>query len=103
MDLDKLFPRDYLRAADLNGKEFWLTVQDTKLVELGFPKRPTLVVSFAGAQKRMPLNRTNRERVAEIAKSRNTDDWRGVRIRLRAELVKFQGKDVLALRVVPLA
>jgi hypothetical protein len=48
-------------------------------------------------------NRVNAERFAEIAGSKDTDRWAGVKVKLRVEQVKFQGKQVPAIRVVPLA
>src|SRR5439155_23288675 len=96
-------PSPYLKARDLHGRTIVAVVDSTELREIGFPKRPKLIVPFVGKRKTLPLNKTNAEAFAAIARSRNTDDWRGLRVRLKPTAVKYQGRDVDTVRVLPVS
>lgn len=96
-NIDTAFPSKYLRAADLGTAEPNLTIRDVTSETVGDDQR--LVVYFEGKTKGLVLNKTNANAIADIANSRNTDDWSGVRIKLVKARVDYQGKRVDAVRV----
>jgi hypothetical protein len=102
MNIDDVFgPSPYLKASDLSGRTVVAVVNFIDLAEIGFPKRQKLIAHFVGKSKTLPLNKTNAEMFAALAHSRNTDDWRGLRVRLQP--VKFQNRDVDTVRVIAAA
>jgi len=97
--IDQLFPSKYLRTGDLEGREVTVTIDRVVLEPAGKLQQPKPVVYFAGKKKGLILNRTNAQRIGEIAGSTNTDDWRGTAIRLYVTHVAFQGKPTPAIRI----
>ncbi len=96
-NIDSAFPSKYLRAADLGNAEPNLTIRSVESETVGDDQR--LVVYFEGKTKGLVLNKTNANAIADIANSRNTDDWGGFRIKLVKARVDYQGKRVDAVRV----
>jgi hypothetical protein len=92
-----IFPSNYVKAADIEGREVTVVISDAKMEKLGDDNK--LVVYFQGATKGMVCNMTNFDRIAYIAGSDDTDDWQGREIILYTELVAFQGKTAPAVRV----
>ena len=74
MNINDAFPSDYLKAADLKGRDVNLTVSGVAIEKLGDDTRP--VVSFTGTKKKMTLNKTNANRIAAMH-GLDTDDWLG--------------------------
>lgn len=96
MQVDKIFPSNYLKAADLEGKPRRVTMKDIEIHKLGEDERPILF--FKGATKGLVLNKTNTMMIASKFGD-ETDDWHGNDIELHQEMVNFQGKMVEAIRV----
>ena len=96
MRVSEAFPSNYLKAADLQGRQVKVTIErvDSEIVGTD----PKLVVYFAGKEKGFVLNKTNANNIA-AAFGDNTDDWRGAEIILIEAMVDFQGRTVPALRV----
>src|SRR3990167_176981 len=92
-----VFPSKYLRAADLNGKEPIVTIDHIAVETLGDDSKP--VVYFVGKSKGLVLNKTNWNAIEEIAGQDDSDQWKGVRVKLFMAKVEFQGKRVPAIRV----
>lgn len=99
MNIDDVFPSNYLKASDLGHSQPVVTIDRIEVEPVGRSKEMKPVVYFAGKQKGMVCNKTNAKKIAEIAVSKDTDDWHGVQIRLFATEVDFQGDTVEAIRV----
>ena len=81
MDIHKLFPSQWLSAADLSGKKFELTIESVSMVNVHNPQtnqdEQKPAVKFQKAQKRLILNKTNAFAIAEITGKFDTDGWSG--------------------------
>ena len=60
-----------------------------------------IVLSFAQSDKKLGLNYTNANTIAELLKSDDTDDWMGKTIELNATMVKVGAEQKLGIRVMP--
>jgi hypothetical protein len=102
MTRDDVFPSKYLRAADLNGKPYVLTISDAPYEKLkGLDGKDThkTVLSFRGAEKTLPLNATNWDSVAEVTGCPDTDNWPGKQIELYPTRTTMGGKQVDCIRI----
>ena len=100
MNISEAYPTKYLKASDLDGRNVTVTIKSAELEEIGFDKERKLVLSFAGTDKSMVLNKTNANTIARMF-GEETDDWAGKRITLCARDVEYQGTMMSALRVLP--
>jgi hypothetical protein len=103
MKLSDVFTSNYLKAADLKGKE--PTAQIAKIVyeEVGQERERRLVMYFEKVKKGMILNKTNAMNVGDHYGD-DTDTWAGKPVTLYAAWVDFQGRSTQALRLrVPTA
>jgi hypothetical protein len=101
-NISDFFPSNYLRAADLGGKEVDVTIdrvtseefeQDGKKI-----KKPVVHFRNAGI-KPMVLNKTNALLIAAACGSDDYTTWSSKQVRLYADLVNFRGKVSEAIRV----
>lgn len=97
MNINTAFPSNYLKADDLGKSRPVVTISDVRVEKVGEDEKP--IVYFEGKEKGLVLNKTNAATIAELADSSETDDWSGVRVRLYATKVDFQGRRVLAIRI----
>ena len=101
MKVSQVFPSKFIKAADLNGRSFTLTIARVALEEMGFgaDKERKPVAYFAEAQKGMVLNRTNAVAIAGLYGD-ETDQWAGKRITIFPAQVRAFGAthDVLRVR-----
>ena len=96
------FPSNYLRAADLGGKEVDVTIDRvmSEDFEQDGQKRSKPVVHFRNAGiKPLVLNKTNAMLIATACGSEDYSTWAGKQVRLYADLVNFRGKVSEAIRV----
>ncbi len=93
---DDIFPSKYIKSADLKGRAHLVTISHCTLEKLGNDQK--LVTYFQGKEKGLVTNKTNFGRIAYLYGD-ETDDWTDKKIILAAELVDFQGKATLAIRV----
>lgn len=101
MDVNAMYPSEYLKASDLQGKDHTVTIQGIKMEKIGRDDEPAKpVLYFRGAKKGLVLNRTNANTVAEIYGT-ETNFWMGKPITLGVSWVDFQGRQVEAIRVRP--
>lgn len=98
MKLSECFPSNFLKSDDLQGKDVKLTIKSAAQEKVGNDVR--LVLSFAGTQKTMVVNKTNANRIAYLYGD-ETDDWTGKQIVITSEFVEYQGRTVKGLRVKP--
>lgn len=96
MDIGQVFGGDSLKAADLNGSEPTVVIQNVEMKK--FDNGNKLVISFRGKKKSLVCNKTNANRIA-YAYGTNTENWIGQEITLFTDLVDFQGNTVEAIRV----
>lgn len=96
MKISQAFPSDYVKAADLNGKNVNVIIAGVEFVELGGDRK--LVLKFQNAQKGMIMNKTNAKNIS-VLYGDDTDDWIGREVVLFSAWVDFQGKTVEAIRV----
>jgi len=97
MKISNAFPSEYLRAADLNGRNVMVVIDRTEMAELGGGDHKP-VLYFKGKDKGLVLNKTNANNIATVYGD-DTDDWEGKDIVLFTAMVDFQGKTVEAIRV----
>jgi hypothetical protein len=95
-DINEVFGGETLKAADLQGRDFTLTIQTVQAKE--FDKGAKLVIRFVGAKKALIANRTNSKRIAMLY-GNNTDFWAGRQVTLYPEMVDFKGEATWAIRV----
>jgi hypothetical protein len=100
MDINTLYPSRYLSADDLQGQPRRVTIQalTQEMVGMGSDARMKPVLSFAGKQKMLVVNKTNALAIAS-QHGNDTTAWVGRDIILKPVMVGFQGKQVLAVRV----
>lgn len=98
MQLDQVFPSNYIKASDLKGRAVPVVIAEATIEKLGEDRK--LVLKFQGKEKGLVTNKTNANRIAYLY-GNDTDGWIGREIILYAELVDFQGKTVEAIRIRP--
>ena len=101
MKLTEMFPSNLLKAQDVTdaGGEMPLKIFTVEIKEFdgdnGKEKKPIVVFTN---EKRMVLNKTNANRLAEMF-GEDTDGWLNKDIVLHVENTDFQGKSVPSVRV----
>ncbi len=98
MKISNAFPSEYLRAADLQGRNVKVTMDRVEMAELGNDHKPILF--FKGKDKGLVLNKTNANNIA-VVYGDDTDEWEGKELILFEAMVDFQGKTMAAIRVRP--
>lgn len=89
--------KNSLKAADLGNSRAKVVIEDAKLVK--FDNGDKIVLSFAGKEKCLILNKTNAKTIEEMLGSDETDRWMGKSIVLYVAKVDYQGQRVPAIRV----
>lgn len=104
MNIDQAFPSDFLKAADLMGKNVTVTIEKVEMETIGqgAQQETKPVISFVGKEKRLVCNKTNANTIKKLYGA-DTDMWEGKSIILTSREVEFQGESVLAIRVSLLA
>lgn len=96
MRISSAFPSEYLKAADLQGRNAKVIIDRVEMRDVGDDHKPILF--FAGKEKGLVLNKTNANNIA-LAYGDDTDDWQGKEVILYEAMVDFQGRSVQAIRV----
>ncbi len=94
--VNEAFPSNYLKAADLKGRNVQVTMSHAEFETLGNDRK--LVLFFEGKEKGLVLNKTNANNIA-AGYGDETTDWKGQPVILFEAMVDFQGKTVPAIRV----
>ena len=97
MDINTLFPSDYLKAADIVQPRV-MTIRAIKLEEIGQDRTHKPVLFFNEETRGLVMNKTNGAMIAHTY-SNETDSWLGKQVELHVEPVQFQGRVVDAIRV----
>ena len=87
---------EYLKAADLQGREAAVVISQVKFEKMDGKDRAVLF--FLGKTKGLMLNKTNINNIVALY-GEETNDWNGKEIVLFPSWVDFQGKSVEAVRV----
>ena len=99
MKVSQVFTSRFLRAEDLPlGREVRVVIESVALEQLGEGERPKLVLTFRGKAKRLPLNKTNAQALAD-GLGDETDNWSGRQIIVYAAKTLFAGRQVNGVRV----
>lgn len=96
MKVSEAFPSKYLSAADLNGQNVRVVMQNVEIEKVGDDQKPVLY--FRGKNKGLALNKTNSKTIAEVYGD-EMDEWNGSELILFPVMTDFQGKQVEAIRV----
>jgi arabinogalactan endo-1,4-beta-galactosidase len=97
MKISAAFPSKYLKACDLQDRNFSVIMSTVELEDVGDSDRKP-VLYFQGKSKGLVLNKTNSRAIA-AAYGDDTDDWRGKSLVLFPAMVDFRGDTVEAIRV----
>ena len=99
MNINSLFPSNFLKADDLEGKARQVVITVVTPEELGSGESKP-VARFEGLDQGLVLNKTN-SMVLASALGTETDLWVGKMIELYPDKVNFQGqvKDCIRVRV----
>jgi len=100
MNVNDLFPSRFLKAHDLGGKVFTLTIRDVTLENVGHgaEQERKLTLAFEKATKMMLLNRTNAMIIASLY-GPETDAWKGKAVTVYSARIKAFGAWHDALRI----
>lgn len=100
MNVHDLFPSRFLKAHDLGGKSYTLTIREVTLEQVGHgaeaEHKPAL--AFEKASKLMLLNRTNAMIIASLY-GPETSEWVGKAVTVHSARIKAFGAWHDALRV----
>ena len=96
MRVSEAFPSNYLRAADLQGRDVTVIIEKITSEDIGDDHKPVLY--FAGKDKGLVLNKTNANNIA-LQYGDDMDDWIGKLVTMFPTQVDFQGKSVEAIRI----
>jgi hypothetical protein len=95
MKMSEEFPSKYLKAADLQGREVRVTMQNVEREKIGDDTKPVLY--FKGKDKGVVLNKTNAGTISD-AYGDDSEDWFDQPLILFSVMVDFQGKVGPAIR-----
>jgi hypothetical protein len=100
MNVNDLFPSRFLKAHDLAGKPYTLTIRAVSLEDVGHggEAESKLAIAFEKATKMMLLNRTNAMIIASLY-GPETDQWLGKSVTIYSARVKAFGAWHDALRI----
>jgi hypothetical protein len=97
MNVNDIFPSNYLKAADLQGRKVKVVIDGCEMKKFGDDNK--LVIKFRGKDKAMVANKTNTMVIA-AAYGSDTDEWNGREICLYSTKVNnAQGQLVDSIRV----
>lgn len=96
MRMSAAFPSEFLKAADLNGRQVPVVADRVEMQKVGDDNKPVLY--FAGKEKGLVLNKTNANMIATVYGD-EMDDWQGAELVLYETKVQFQNQMVDAIRV----
>ena len=103
MDIRNIFQgNNYLRAADLQGKQFRLKISACdirNMAPMGKDKDLKPVLSFQESDRAFACIKSNSLKIAESLSS-ETDNWVGAVVTLAPSITSFNGAEVPCIRVV---
>ncbi len=101
MKMSLMFPSDFVKADDLNGKDVTKTIKAVTMDELtmaGGRKETRPVVRFSDAEKKLVLNKTNAITISKMY-GKETDDWVGKQVTMYPTETQFGSETVDCIRI----
>lgn len=102
-NINDAFPKNYLKASDLQGRQAVVTINRVEFEPVGREREMKAVLYFVGKQKGMVLNKTNAKKITDIVRSALTEEWAGHAIVLYPTETEFGGETVECIRIKPVA
>jgi hypothetical protein len=99
MNREDLFPSKYFKADDLPRAGLPVKIEDVTREPIGPDQKDKSVISFVNQTKRLVMNVTNYDLIADILDEGNTDNWPGRVIVLYPDKTPFSGKMTPCVRV----
>ena len=99
MNVNDIFPTKYLKAPDLKGREPIVTIDRVEFEPVGRAREMKPIVYFVGKEKGIVLNKTNANKIIEIAGSALTEEWPGTKIMLYTAEADFGGDTYDVIRI----
>ncbi len=96
--IDQLFPSRWLKSSDIGSSPRTATISRIDFELIGRDQEKKAVLSFQNTTKRMILNRTNAQILANLY-GKELKNWVGKRITLYCAEVQFRGTPCLAVRI----
>ena len=96
MDINAAFPSEYLKAADLQGREVEVKMSFVDMQEVDNEMKP--ILRFQGKDRGLVLNKTNANTITDLYGD-ETEAWEGKPIILFPTTTDFQGRSVKCIRV----
>lgn len=100
MNVDVAFPSKWIRAVDLNGRDYDLTIARCSQEDINSDGCDLPVLHFHATKKGLILNKTNANTIA-AALGKEMNAWVGQTIVLFPTTTDFGGKRVDCIRVRP--
>lgn len=102
MKVSEVFPGKYMKAADLQGQEYSVTIDNCVMERVVENEPEKVILYFSNSERGMVCNKTNALELASVYGD-DMDLWRGKPAMLYTAKVQFNGKmvDGLRLRVDP--
>lgn len=98
-NINDAFPSKYIKASDLQGTEPVVTIKRVAFEDVGKDKERKPIVYFKGKDKGLVLNKTNANKIVQLSGRGDTDDWKGLQIKLYATETQFAGETVDCVRI----
>lgn len=98
-NINEAFPSKFLKASDLQGRTVGVTIDRVEFEPVGQSREMKPIVYFADKEKGLVLNKTNANKIIQIAGSTETEDWAGVRVAIYPTETSFQGDQVECIRI----
>lgn len=98
MNISSAFPSKYIKAADLDGRDWTLTIKAASLEEMEQSGETKPVLYFNETERGLVLNRTNADTIATKLGD-DTDAWSGMSVVLFSATTNYAGRTVPCIRV----
>ena len=98
MKISSAFPSKYIKAADLEGREWSVTVKSSEMETMEQTGEEKPVLYFVESHRGLVLNATNAITIATKLGD-DTDEWHGKTVVLFSATTNFAGRTVPCIRV----
>ncbi len=98
-NINNIFPSKYLKSHELQGREPVVIIDRVELEAMGRTRDVLPVVYFRGKAKGLKINKTMAVVLSQIARSADTDAWRGVTVQLYATSAEFGKQAFPVIRI----
>ena len=96
--IDQIFPSRWIKSSDIGSTPKIATITKIDFEIVGPDREQKAVLSFQNSTKRLILNRTNAQTLANLY-GKEVMSWVGKRITLYCAEVQFRGAPCLAVRI----